>query len=437
MRKEENSTQMLMEGVENPDFSHAEKVEEVSSEPVYETETGEQIKFDTDVDLGLDKAYVDEKIKEVMDSQSPQKRRKSTIVSLILLLVNLIFMAFIVKGLISNVGDVDFESIVKTQGSKLWWLAGGVGIYCLYMFSQVLMYQALIKDLTGKSRWKLAYDVAVTGKYYDNVTPFAVGGQPMQILKLAKNKISPGVSTSIPIIKLLVNSTVNVVLVLLFFIFGLPRLPLTSAFNDMLLFLLEILGVIGLIITVIMTLFMILISSGSLMTRSIVSSVIKLGYRLKIVKNYRVTLKKTINQFAEYRNSMKYLWKHKGLLLKMILYSTLECLTYAVMPYFVVQAFMLEPSGMTAVMFLFICIVKYYICAMASSYIPLPGGTGLIEISFIFLFGIVVRENIVWALLAWRFLSYYLIVLHGFVHELSGIVKKLIKNRKLNQSDLK
>ena len=74
---------------------------------------------------------------------------------------------------------------------------------------------------------------------------------------------------------------------------------------------------------------------------------------------------------------------------------------------------------------------------MASSYIPLPGGTGLIEISFIFLFGIVVRENIVWALLAWRFLSYYLIVLHGFVHELSGIVKKLIKNRKLNQSDLK
>ena len=67
MRKEENSKQMLMEGVENPDFSHAEKVEEVSSEPVYETETGEQIKFDTDVDLGLDKAYVDEKIKEVMD----------------------------------------------------------------------------------------------------------------------------------------------------------------------------------------------------------------------------------------------------------------------------------------------------------------------------------------------------------------------------------
>ena len=117
----------------------------------------------------------------------------------------------------------------------------------------------------------------------------------------------------------------------------------------------------------------------------------------------------------------------------MILLCIVECLTYAVMPYFVVMAFV-ETVEMSMILFLVVCIVKYYICAMASSFIPLPGGTGLMEISFIFLFGIVVGDSIVWALLAWRFLSYYLILIHGFTHELIGIIKNMIKNKQKRES---
>ena len=140
-----------------------------------------------------------------------------------------------------------------------------------------------------------------------------------------------------------------------------------------------------------------------------------------------------MNQVSEYKTSMSYLWKKKKLLLKMVGLALVECLSYAIMPYFVVQAFMTEASTLTPMMFLFICIVKYYICAMSSSYIPLPGGTGLIEIAFIFLFGMVVNDNIVWALLAWRFLSYYLILIHGFIYEFSGIIKNFIISKKLKR----
>ncbi len=432
MEKQENE-QLLIEGVEAPNFSDFEKNENESDiqeeKPVYETENGEQLSFSTDVDIGISKEYANEKLKEVIESQSPKKRRKKTIINLCLLLVNIVFMVYIISKLVSNVGDVKFSDIIEKQGSKLWWLAGGVAIYLLYITAQVLMYLVLIKDLTGKRRIGLAYDVAIVGKYYDNVTPFAVGGQPMQIVRLAENGISAGVSTSIPIIKLLINSMVNMCLVILFFVFGLPKIPLSSPFNDMLLLLLEILGVIGVIVTVIATLFMFLISTGNFVTRSVISGIVRLGYKMKIVKNYRVTLKKFINQVSEYKTSMSYLWKHKKLLFKMILLSVMECLTYAIMPYFVVMAFAGD-IGMSPLMFLFICIVKYYICSMASSYIPLPGGTGLMEISFIFLFGIVVNDAVVWALLIWRFLSYYLILVHGFTHELIKIVKNLIANRK-------
>lgn len=444
MEKQENE-QLLMDGVSAPDFSDAEKnnvlgqdlqsesaVQGENLESENQTQSGEQISFSTDVDLGISKEYADEKLKEAIESQSPKKRKKKIIINLCLLLVNIIFMAFIIKKLIANVGDVSLAEIASKQGSKIWWLAGGVIAYVLYILAQTLMYIVLIKDLTGKKRVKLAYDVAVVGKYYDNVTPFAVGGQPMQIVRLAENGISAGVSTSIPIIKMLINSLINMVLVMCFFVFGLPKIPLTSPFNDLLLILLEVLGVIGLIINVIVVVFMILISTGNFVTRSVISSIVRLGYKMKIVKNYRVTLKKFINQVSEYKTSMSYLWKHKKLLLKMILLSVMECLTYAIMPYFVVMAFASNIS-MSPMLFLFICIVKYYICAMASSFIPLPGGTGLMEISFIFLFGIVVNDAVVWALLIWRFLSYYSILIHGFIHELIKIVKNLTVNRKKSE----
>lgn len=393
------------------------------------TEPGEQR------DLGLSQDAVDEKLKQAMETQTPKKRKRSIIINLCLLLVNIVFMAFIVKKLIdSTVGSgQDMMQSLLNHGSRLWWLAGGLGIYLLYILAQTLMYQVLIKDLTGKRRPWLSYDVAILGKYYDNITPFAVGGQPMQIVRLATNGISAGTSTSIPIIKMMINNLVNMLLALGFFVFGLPKLPTTEGFNDILLVLLEIVGVIGLIITVLLVLFMFLISSGRLFTRSFVSGILRLGYKLKIVKNYRQTFKKVMNQVAEYKASMLYLWRHKLLLLKMLLLSIVECLTYASLPFFVVMA-LVNPAdlvGVSPFIFLLMCITKYYVCSMASSFIPLPGGTGLMEISFIFLFGLSLgNESIVWALLIWRLLSYYLIIIHGFVHEVGQIFFRISKNRK-------
>lgn len=435
MGKKKLEEQMVIEGIEPSNFSREENVEKQENSSteveVFETETGEQLMIAEDDGMGLSKDLVETKLKEAFEYEKPKRKKKSTIVSLILLFVNLFFMFFIVKGLIKNIGDVDFKQVLAAQGSKMWWLAGGVLMYCVYMFTQTTMYKVLIRNITGKNRWKLAYDVAVVGKYYDNVTPFAVGGQPMQIVKLAKNGISAGVSTSIPIIKMLINTIVSVFITAVFLLFGLPNLPVMSGLNGFLLTLFEILGVIGFIITFLMTLFMVILSSGNIVTRSFISWVIRVGYRLHLVKNYREALKKTINQVAEYKSSMTYLRKHPKLLIKMILLSIVESLSYATLVYFVVMAF--SPETNTTIAFFFFCIVKYYICAMASSFIPLPGGTGMMEISFIFLF-MELETTIVFALLAWRFLTYYLILIHGFTHEFIGIMKNLHRNRKIKEN---
>ena len=431
----------LEEEVNFSDVKKEENIEEIKEGNDKEIASDVEKDGSQEQELEVSKDFAEEKLSEVISLQKPQNKKKSTIITLILLLINIGFMIFIISGLINKVGEQNIFEYMKSQGSKLWWLVGGIVCYALYMFSQAIMFHTLVKSITGKSQWKLAYNVGVTGKYYDNVTPFAIGGQPMQIIELSKTGISPGASTSIPLIKMLINGLVSTLLALVFFVVGLPRIAPTNSLFAFLFIVFEILGVIGLAITLFGSLFMIILSTGSLFTRSLVAWLVKMGYKMKLVKNYRVTLKKWLGQVNEYKASGRFLIKNKKVLVKMILYSCLESLSYAGISFFVVMAFM-DPTYMSSenisIWFILLsCIVKYYICSMAGSYIPLPGATGLMEIAFIALYGEFVGDAIVWALLTWRIISYYFILIHGFINEITKIAKNVSRTKRINKMQAK
>ena len=91
-------------------------------------------------ELEVSKDFAEEKLSEVISLQKPQNKKKSTIITLILLLINIGFMIFIISGLINKVGEQNIFEYMKSQGSKLWWLVGGIVCYALYMFSQAIMF---------------------------------------------------------------------------------------------------------------------------------------------------------------------------------------------------------------------------------------------------------------------------------------------------------
>ena len=369
-----------------------------------------------------------EKLKNAMEAQNPKKKKKSMILNLCLLAVNIVFMVFIVKNMLTSL-DGNILDVFKMQGSKLWWLVGDIIAYLVFIFVQVLSYKILINSLAKNNSTALAYDTAIVGRYYDNVTPMAVGGQPMQIVVLANHNVNATVATGLPLIKLMINTAISSILSLVFFIFGFPMFQTSTPLNGILVLLLEIFGIIGLIISLIIAVLIFLVSSGKLITKSFVSFVLRLGYKMKFVKNYRKSYRKLMSQVEEYKFSMQYLLSNKKILFKLLTLNLIENLVYALMPYFVVMAFISEMS-VSPLSLLFLCVAKYYLCTMASSFIPLPGGTGMMEISFIVLFGMTVGNNVVWALLGWRFFSYYLILIHGFIHELIKIFKNISKNKK-------
>ena len=68
---------------------------------------------------------------------------------------------------------------------------------------------------------------------------------------------------------------------------------------------------------------------------------------------------------------------------------------------------------------------------MASVIVPLPGGTGMMELSFMFLFGTpdLLGANVAIGLLVYRILSYYILIIHGFGQTIADTIVNASKNK--------
>ena len=292
------------------------------------------------------------------------------------------------------------------------------------------MFTSMIKASVGKRKPYLSYRVSLLGKYYDNITPFSVGGEPVQIMELSKAGMSAGVATSLPIIKVIVYNLVNASIIFVSFIFGMPMMFSSDMISNFLLLLLNFVAIIGFIFTALVGILFILIGNGKIVGRGLARFLVKAGYKLRIVKNYRTAYNKIMRTVREYQNSVAFLQKNKGTMVKCILLCFLQLVAYYSIPFFVVLAF----TSTTEVTFSlwFMCFVKFLVCNMASVIIPLPGGTGMMELSFMFLFGTpdLLGTSVAIGLLVWRILSYYILILHGFAQTIVDHTVTAVKLRR-------
>ena len=312
-KNKKQNEQLIMDGVPH------EKVEPISREKdskKFEVEEkvieGQVSIFDEEIgETMIDETLAKEKLREAMEAEKPKKKRKSLITNLIFLAINLAVLGYIVSTCLGELKGMSIGEIIASKGNQLWWLLGGFVLFILIYFADSMMFYCLIKRSTGKKRFWLSYKVSSVGKYFDAITPFSVGGQPSQILNLTRAGVSPGIATSIPVIKLIIYNIVYTLTILLFLIFGIPFLPAGTAFGNFLFVFLKILAYIGVFFTGMVSVVFILVGSGKIIGRSAVRWIVRLGYKLKLVKDYRKTYNKIMGQVLEYQSSMQYLRKNK------------------------------------------------------------------------------------------------------------------------------
>lgn len=262
--------------------------------------------------------------------------------------------------------------------------------------------------------WKVAWRVVMLGKYYDNVTPAAIGGQPFQIYFMRKNSsLSHGHSSSIPIVAMIAGQIGFLILAVICFALGgvfreNPALLLTAC--------------LGLLFYAFWPLMVLGINVMPKQTTRFLQFIVKILAKIRIVKKREEALRKVEDELAEYNKSVKTIIKSRGLFLTMIVLATLFQFFTMSIPYFVLKAFGGD-------MDFFRCLATTVAVTSAVYFVPTPGNSVAAEGTFFAVFSSLSTGYIFWAMLVWRFLSYYIYILTGPLIYLRMKIEKRHKNK--------
>ena len=321
--------------------------------------------------------------------------------------------------LVSTTLDITLIPMIMKLVNKKFIFIGFL-IMVLYIILECTIINILIKTIQKTKVRFLAVKIAMMGFYYNLVTPFASGSQPMQIYAL--NKYDINLSKSIAIVT---NKTVlfqTVVTIYSAVIIFLNIEVLKNELPSML-----VLMSIGMVMNIVSLLGGMLIVLTPNTMKIIVKVIVNILYRLNIFKSLNKKIH-TINKFIdEYSYSIKLFIKNKKALCLSIILTIIQLTVFFSISYCVYKAFNLNVLSLFEVLSLQVFLY------MSVSPIPTPGNVGANEVAFLTIFANVFPGNIIGysVFLYSIYVYYFLVVVCGLftIHTHYHMNKRKNKNR--------
>lgn len=336
------------------------------------------------------------------------------------------------------VGDIDGD--MNSLGEALSggsWLFGliSLGVLLLIIALDWLKYSVVMRTTTGKFNPRTSLKVALLGKFYDNVTPFAVGGQPMQIYYLHKKGLSGGASSAVILIRYfaqMFSCTIMCLIIMAACTGVLSKIDLTWQT------VITVGAWVGLFVNMslpIMIIFFVLLPK---MARKLSAGIVGLGAKMKIVKDREATMAKAEKVVSDFRAGFAIMSKKPLSLIVLVLSCIIETFLTFSLPYFVMRAFSALPLDGGGGLFMTVVALNVY-CTQAVAIVPTPGNSGAIEGVLVKAYlSIAVTASLSWALFTWRFSVYYIYIVIGMclvVYELIRKIYRAQKRRRLEKAD--
>ena len=287
--------------------------------------------------------------------------------------------------------------------------------FVLSFFFKGLKNVLMCKSMTGKAHFRTCMETGIIGTYYNNVTPLAVGGQPFEIYHLSKHGVHGGVASSIPIASFFINQLSFVILGIVSLIlfagnkYNAPA-ELYSIFSPAF----YSLTIIGLICCIFVPSLVVLFSMLPRIGAKLVYFVVRVGKKLRVIKNPQETLQKTIKTVVHNSHCLKKIASKPLLFLSLFLLSFLENLSSVSIAFFVLKGFGLDLGLSFITEWIIICSICFILFA-SITFIPTPGNSGAADLSFFLLFETVLFAGLAFpAMLVWRLFSFYSTIIVGF-----------------------
>ena len=314
----------------------------------------------------------------------------------IVFIIMIAIFAFIIKD--------DYKNIIDTLGraNHLLIILALIFIFIYYCLKAKCLH--IITEKHKKSvTYKEMFNQTLITQFFNGITPFSTGGQPMQIYMLNKSGISIANSTSIIIQDFLMYQLALVTIgIFALVINGFTHfINIGPALYSLIL--------LGFAINTIIGLGLVFISFSRRFNNFIGKLIIKLASKVRIIKNKEEILEKWESKLDEFHDSAKIFKKEKGLFAKCYFFNLLALFVFYLIPFLIFVSF--DPScGITVSS----AIASSAFVLLVGNFVPIPGGSVGIEVSFSMIFGGFIKESLVSpALLIWRTITYYIGVFIG------------------------
>ncbi|HHT21622.1 MAG TPA: flippase-like domain-containing protein [Tissierellia bacterium] len=304
------------------------------------------------------------------------------------------------------------QQITQARG----WLIGlAVTTMGLFFLCEAISLKQLFAHFRYRISLKRTFGYALVDFYYSGITPGASGGQPAQIYYMSRDRIEPGIAS----VSLLCFNLCYHISALLIGGFGMIYAHSLLQGHALIRWLLiyGLLAQAGLI-----ALFSALLIDELLVHR-LLHQLLSLLHRIRLVRRLEPWQQKLDNQLSEFQRASGLLRQAPGLILKTLSHTTIHLILFYSIPYLLLRAFH-YPVGYLELLTLQACL------QLAMESLPVPGGIGITEASFLSLYSSLIGgEKIVGILILSRLISYGLGLISGGVSSLILIARPLMLRR--------
>ena len=317
---------------------------------------------------------------------------KNIINACLLILVTLLVLYFALK-------DNFFTIIHELATLNPIWIVIAIIVFILSILVRSLSMYFMVKKYKEDYTVKRANILLLTTQFFNAVTPFATGGQPFQVYTLKKDGVRYADGTSIIVQNFIVYQIALVLLGLI---------AVTSNFffhifkTNVLLKNLTMLGfLINTLVVIVLLTLMFAKKFNDKVIRLILNFINKANF-INEEKKEKLTEKLEDVTHRFYKGG-KYLVNNKKLFFTTIVLNFIGLSLLYSVPLFVLYAM----GDFTSVN-PFICIISSAYVMLIGAFVPIPGGTGGLEFSYVEFFGnFIVGSKLQASMLVWRFVTYY------------------------------
>lgn len=311
-----------------------------------------------------------------------------------------------------------FDQVIHAfEEARISWIAVmGVVMFSYYLFDALSLWYfglAYKKDYS----FKQSFINAISGTFFNGITPFASGGQFAQVYIFNKQGIPPTNSASILLMCFICYQSVLVLytgIVLLFkYQYFVEDQP--AVFS---------LAILGFLINFVVILGLFGGAKSKKLQNFLTHNVLRFLSKIHIVKDYESTCVKIEQYLADFREQLNFLQRNKPVLVKSCLCNFMKLTIIYSMPFFAAKALNLNVSWNQFFDFLGLCSFIYLI----NAFLPIPGASGGSEGVYVLLFSFLGTVGTSSSLFLWRFMSYYMGLIIG------GLVFSM--NKEINRSKL-